>query len=46
MFPDRVRAAVLVPSPQGVAGNDGDAATLSAFLRIGSDWHLGLHQSS
>jgi pimeloyl-ACP methyl ester carboxylesterase len=39
MFPDRVRAAVLdgAVSPRAWAGNDGDAATLSTFLRVGSD---------
>ena len=40
MFPDRVRAAVLdgAVSPRAWAGNDGDAATLSTFLRVGSDF--------
>jgi pimeloyl-ACP methyl ester carboxylesterase len=40
MFPDRVRAAVLdgAVAPKAWAGNDGDAATLSTFLRIGSDF--------
>jgi pimeloyl-ACP methyl ester carboxylesterase len=39
MFPDQVRAAVLdgAVSPRAWAGNDGDAAKLSTFLRIGSD---------
>ncbi|RYU56802.1 alpha/beta hydrolase [Methylolobus aquaticus] len=40
MFPDRVRAAVLdgAVAPRAWAGNDGDAAILSTFLRIGSDF--------
>jgi len=39
MFPDRVRAVVLdgAADPRAWAGNDGDGALLSTFVRIGSD---------